>query len=170
MTARTAAAIALLLFLTLPAHAQRVGRVEETNTNIDTYHFYVQPGAATVQVQVLGTVQSPGLYELSEGTDLGTLLALTGGPSLNPREPSQRRTVTIRLYRAGGAGGPNLAYEATLDEAIGDGSQGAYPPLQDGDVLSVEVVERVRFNWRDIFTVLSAVAAVVYAIDRIASE
>lgn len=154
-----------LCWLLLPAlvHAQSIGRVEQTVTNIGAYHKYVLPGTPTVLVQVLGTVRAPGLYELRADTDLGTLLALSGGPNLGPREESRKRKVSIRLYRPGTDAGP--LYEAVLDEAILTPDR--YPVLQDGDVLIVEVLERPGFKVRNVLRIANAVALITLAVDRI---
>jgi hypothetical protein len=144
--------------------AQSFSRVEETRSNSTSYYFYVQPGAATVQVYVMGTVRSPGVYEVTEGTDLGKLLALSGGPLLDQRQRTTDREVTIRLFRPRQYGERPL-YEAVMDRAVSRPEN--YPVLQDGDVLTVEIVERQRFGWRDAFTILGGVAAIAFAVESV---
>lgn len=157
---------ALLLYVltAVPlAHAQEYGRVEKTESNVNSYFYHVQPGNATVQVQVLGDVGASGLYEVDQGTDLGQLLALSGGPFSNSRQHLTRRTVTVRLYRHQSPT-RELFYEADLEHAMTDTE--AYPTLQDGDVLSVEITERRRFSWRDGFTIVNTVALLALAAER----
>ena len=67
----------------------RLGRAELAEATSDTYYRFYLPGEATVQVHVAGTVEQPGLYEVSVGTDLGRLLALAGGPRYGVREERQ---------------------------------------------------------------------------------
>lgn len=155
---------ALFVAAASAAHGQRFNRVEDTKSNVDAYFYHVQPGAATVQVYVLGTVQAPGFYEVSDGTHLGQLLALSGGPTLNARRESSDRKVTIKLYRPAGYGERPL-FEALLDEAVTRPS--TYPVLRDGDVLVVEIVEKERFNWRDAFSIIGGVSALALAVERI---
>lgn len=157
--------IGVFFFLIAPsAQAQDFGRVEETETNADSYFFYVVPGEATIEVQVMGTVRHPGLYRLGQGADLGQLLALSGGPILDVRERDRAREATIRLYRAQ-AGGEELVYEAGFEASIADRST-SYPELQNGDVMTVEVVERQRITWRDVFTFINSATLIALTIDR----
>ena len=158
----------LLSFMSVEAQAQRFGQVEETESNIDSYYYYVQPGAATIEIKVMGTVRNPGLYRLSEGTDLGQLLALAGGPTLDVRLRSRPRTATVRLYRPQ-AQGQALLYEAEFEQNLAAESEN-YPALQDGDILTVEVTERQRLVWRDLFTIANTVAVIALAIERLAFD
>lgn len=154
--------ILLLLVSTPLVQAQRLGRLEQTDTNVDSYYYYVQPGTHTIQVHVLGSLGSPGLYEISVGTDLRQLLALSGGPVLGTRQSVSRRKVIVRLFRPGEES-QELFYEAELD------SVAARPEviLNEGDVLTVEVIERQRFSWRDAVSVFNVVALVALAIERV---
>jgi hypothetical protein len=69
-------AMGLLLLLVVPiGHAQDYGKVEATETNIQSYFYFSEPGEGTIEVKVMGTVQNPGLYRLGVGTDLGQLMA-----------------------------------------------------------------------------------------------
>jgi len=158
-----------LCWFVLPslAPAQSIGRVEQTETNIGAYHKYVVPGVPTVLVQVLGTVRAPGLYELRADTDLGKLLALSGGPVLGPREESKKRRVIIKLFRpnSNSAVGAVPLYEAVLDEAVA--TPGHYPPLQDGDVLIVEVVERSGFKIVNVLRIANVIALIALATERV---
>lgn len=145
-----------------PLFAQTVGRVEQTESSSNAYYTFVEVGARTVQVQVLGSVASPGLYELTEGTDVGQVLALSGGPVLTPRAPVDKREVYVRVFRPGTS---VPIYEADLPATLTD--PGAYPAFRDGDVMVVEVVERRGIDWRDIVSIANAVAVFVLALDRI---
>jgi protein involved in polysaccharide export with SLBB domain len=156
-----------LLCPTVGPRAQSFGRVEETKSNSDAYYYYVQPGAPTVQVFVLGMAKFPGLYEVTEGTDLKQLLALSGGPDFDRRQFLNRQTTTVRLYRTT-EGKQDLLYEGVLENTVSDTT--AQRVLKDGDVLTIEVVERRRFDWRDILTVVNVVNTallIVLAVDRL---
>lgn len=161
----------VLLALASPqaqAQEQRFGQVEETESNITSYYYYVQTGAATIEVKVLGTVRSPGLYLLSEGTNLGQLLALSGGPVLDVSQRSKPRTAIVRLYRPQ-ASGQDLIYEGEFERNVVTESEN-YPDLQDGDVMTVEVTERQRLVWRDLFTIANTVALIALAVERFAGN
>ncbi len=157
----------LLCFLPLSLHAQTVGRVGNITTDGTAYHVFARPGEATVQVLVLGGVSSPGLYEVGAGTDLGQLLALTGGPAAtSQRQSNQEIRVTVRLFREE-AGARTVRYEAPLEQMLA--SPATYPTLQDGDVFSVEtvVIEHQGFAFRDVLTLLSTAATIALVIERI---
>lgn len=160
---RAALAFALLAFTLSAAQAQVFNRVEETTSNSTAYYFHVQPGSATIETYVIGTVGAPGLYIVGDGTDLGQLLALAGGPNLDARERNSRRTVEIKLFRPL-AYSDRPVYSAELQHAVVQ--QEPYPILRNGDILTVEIVEHRRFNWRDAFTVIGGVSALAIAIER----
>lgn len=155
--------IFIAAFVPVTSSAQSLGRVNATESNITSYFYYLQPGQATVQIQVLGMVRNPGLYEVRAGTDLDKMVALAGGPVVNVRYDNDVRTVLVRLFRRMPEQ-REIIYEAPMDNL---GSLVApYPVLVDGDLLSIEVIEKRRFNWRDTFTVAGAVAAVALATER----
>lgn len=147
-------------------HAQRFGQHDATDTNINAYYYFVEPGEATMEVRVLGAVRSPGLYLLGIENDTGRLLALSGGPLLDVRERSRSREITIQLLRPSGS-----SLQVVHEARLAGGLAGDAPnwPLQDGDVVSVEVVERQRFTLRDILTVANTVALIALAVERFAS-
>ncbi|MEM1269047.1 MAG: SLBB domain-containing protein [Bacteroidota bacterium] len=159
--------LTLILFLTLAvaplASAQVFGRVEELiSTSGQYFKFIPTPGMRTVQVEVLGAVKTPGLYEIGEGTNLGQVMSLAGGPALTARSSNTDVTVMVRLYR------PNTyenlpVFEANLTETVTQPR--LYPDLQDGDALIVEVIEKEGFGWRDVLTVLNGAASIIFAID-----
>ncbi len=159
-----------LIAFTLQAvapNAQTFGEVEDRQTNVASYFFHVLPGEATMQVYVWGTVRAPGLYVVSEATDLGELIALAGGPQLASIRNNDRREVTVRLYHTEGEI-RTMAYESMLEEMIA--APGAYPPLQDGDIIEIATHEIQGFSWRDVLTIAGGVAAVALAVERIISS
>ena len=116
-----------VLTLAPPGAAQSlVGRAESMSSNAEAY-YYVRPGTASVRVQVLGAVRSPGLYEVSEGTGLGPLLALAGGPALGATPSGTRAETAVLLYRPG-TNGQELAFQAPLQQLAGSAST---PPVEE---------------------------------------
>jgi hypothetical protein len=154
----------ILLVSASSVRAQDYGYVEDTSTNVSSFYYHVQPGVETIQVQVLGTVLSPGLYVVSAGTDLGVLLALAGGPVLGPRGRDSRREVAMQLFRPE-SGEHTLSYEAALERAMPHPE--LHTVLTDGDILNVEVIERTRFSWRDGLTLVGVAASLTLAIERL---
>lgn len=149
------------------ANAQERGRVEEVRSTSNAYYTHYSPGDATTLVSVWGTVQSPGVYEVSQGTDLAQVLSLAGGPVMGVvAEDRVEREVTIRMYRMA-AGVRELVFEADPTETIQQ--VGAYPELVDGDIIEVETTQRSRWTFRDTIAAITAVATTAIAIERIVS-
>ena len=152
---------AVLLLTLRPAAAQTFGQVEERRSTSRAYFVHVLPGEATVVASVWGTVQLPGTYEVGDGTDMGQLLSLAGGPIFAPLRQSDEvelaRQVRVQLYRQEG-GARVLAYDEPLARVVA--SPDAYPVVRDGDIVEVTTyeTERRRWTWRDSATVGSLVA------------
>ncbi|MCB0719703.1 MAG: SLBB domain-containing protein [Bacteroidetes bacterium] len=160
------AVVVILAVLVLPsqsASAQMIGRVEQTESNAPDYFYYVQPGTRTIQVHMIGSVMSPGLYEVNDGTTLGQLIALSGGPQLGARQRRNKREVSIRLYRPSTDSAVPLFESELEDGALYTNS---YPALQEGDVVRVDVIERTGFSWRDALQIVTATASAYIIFDR----
>ena len=138
-------------------------QLDEIDTNINTFHYLVTPGTASIEISAFGDLVSPGVYILEENTDLAYLLALTGGPSAF-NQPDVRYETTVRLFRNSG-GAQALIYEAPFDEVMDQISSA--PILNEGDVITVEVKLVRRTNWRDIFTIIGPVLSTLLLIDQL---
>lgn len=147
------------------AQEQEFGGVSDLETQGTAYYVFARPGEATMQILVLGSIGSPGIYQVRVETELDELLGLTGGTPLATSTRSET-TVTVRLFREGG-GRRDLVYEAPLERMLVE--PGLYPPLQDGDVLTIETItiERGRFGWRDAISIVTSLTSVVVLIDAI---
>ena len=137
-----------------------VGSVESTESNSGDYYFYVQPGERTIQVNMIGAVRSPGLYEIGTDVSLGQLLALSGGPIINSRQKRNKRDTQIRVIRGGA-----VTYNVNIEES--ETPYVNFSGLQEGDIVRVDVVERTPFGWRDGLQILTAAASFVLIVDRV---
>jgi hypothetical protein len=144
----------------------RLGRAELTEATSNTYYRYFVPGEATVQVHVEGAVQQPGLYEVGVGTDLGRVLALSGGPRYEAREQNRRRRVEIRLYRPNAGELP--IYATTLQDTATNPD--VYPALCEGDTMLIDVVESKRFGWQEVATIAGGISAVAFLVQALSSN
>lgn len=158
--------LGLLLVSAPPVQAQTLGGFQEVEATGISYHRFVRSGEATLQVLVLGTVRSPGIYEVGVGTDLGQLLVMAGGPDLGARPREEKRQTTLRVFRQV-TGQRTLLYEAPFEQMVIE--TGLYPALQDGDMLTVETIVEVkpRFGWRDGLNIVTGVAALGIAVERL---
>lgn len=157
--------ISLILSTAFPSlvSGQNLQRLAETTSNIGSYYYHVQPGETTMQVRLVGAVQAPGLYVLSTESNLGDLIVLSGGPAAGPRARQTRRTIIVRLYRSGN--GPTPAYERQFNDTFTQAAD--YPPLMEGDLVSLEIIERRRFTWRDGFTIINTLALLALTAERL---
>ncbi|HEX8297830.1 MAG TPA: SLBB domain-containing protein [Rubricoccaceae bacterium] len=165
MTARLSLLTVLLVAAMVPVAAQTLRPTDERISNAPGYFTYVLPGERTSQVTILGTVRAPGLYLVSNGTTLGELLGLAGGPFSGPLSNEVERTVTIRLFRATAAGTREVIYERT-DDAFARDADG-YPIVLDGDTVEVTTVERRLRTYRDTLAIVGGVATVVILVLQI---
>lgn len=152
----------ILLLCPQVAAAQTVPTdFERSRFSPAAYYNYAEAGDITIRVNVWGTVQNPGLYEIPQGTHLSTLLSVAGGPAAGPRNEREDRTISVRLFRQAG-GERGLIFQDVMQNEIFVSQED--PVLQEGDVLAVETTVRQRFNWRDVLPIISASASVGLAI------
>ena len=145
------------------AQVQFTPDVRQTRSyqSASVYRF-AEPGDIITTVNVWGAVRNPGLYEVPEGTHLSTLFSLAGGPATAERSNRERRTITLQLMRGGSR---DVVFESVMEDEILATDED--PVLQEGDIVTVEVVVRQRFSWRDALTIVAAVASVSVAVDRL---
>lgn len=164
MTRLSFALAALLLALAVPAEAQpvtRIGQSEQMRQNTTGYYYYHLPGEATIQVSVEGAVLYPGLYEVAVETDLRRVLALAGGPRFDVRDRNSDRRVELRLYRPEAG----QIYAATLADAVSNPSY--IPDLRHDDALLIDVIERRRIGWQDFATIVGTIGTVAFLVTAV---
>ena len=137
-----------------PAWGQNFGNLQVDGTS---YYRFAQPGQNTIRVIVLGGARS-GVYEIGSNVDLAKLLALSGGPG-----GSGRSKTTVRLYRARD-GSRERVFEAEMEDFM---TRTEYPALQAGDTVRIETIERQRFGWREGLQLVTTIASLSFAIDRL---
>lgn len=146
------------------AEAKAQTPVDDTRASV---YRYARPGQETMRVGVWGAVSQPGLYEIPSETNLLSLLSIAGGPDVSTNNPQAQHTITLRVTRPrvrsdtvdgglqpGTGGARRVIFEAALNEVSRLNRE--VPPLQDGDVVTVEKVVRERFGWRDVVSIFQA--------------
>lgn len=160
--------VGLLAFTLMagPAAGQRFGRIEDTQSNV-AYFYHAQPGDATVQVSVWGTIPRPGIYEVPDSTDLDKLLTMAGGAPLEPRQENRdAATVNVRVYRPTPDSARSVLFASSIEAMLSEDTD--YPLLRDDDIIVIETIQpRRRFTWRDVLSVLSSVGTVTLLALRI---
>lgn len=140
------------------ASAQEFGRMSEQIASGTSYRIFARPGDATVQVVVVSD-RGSGVYEVPPETDLGKLVALTGG--LGEGDARRARGATVRLLRAEG-GVRRAVYEAPMQQLLLE--PGRHPTLLEGDVLTVEPKRTSRFGWRDVLSIATAASTLTWTL------
>ena len=159
MSTMAAAAFSLLAVM-YEAPGQLIETLDDTRTN-SAFYYHVEPGASRIEVRVIGSVRAPGVYQISERTDVGKLLALAGGPETFVGRNGQSE-ITLRLFRSN-ATLRQLVYEMKLEGHLA--STQPYPVLEENDVLMVESRLRQSFGWREGLTILTSIATAIVAIN-----
>ncbi len=157
--------IIICFVYSLSAYGQEFRQFSDVTADGTSYHIFAKEGEATVQVMLLGAIGSPGIYVISTKIELDELIALAGGTPLTS-SATEDITITIRLFHEGN-GRRELAYEARAEEMLRE--PGLMPPLQDGDVITIEsyTKERRRIDALQIFSILSSVASLLLVFSNI---
>jgi protein involved in polysaccharide export with SLBB domain len=128
-------------------------------------YFFAKPNELTITVDVIGMVQRPGRYEISNNINLVNLMALAGGGNLDAAMDDVRIT---RLLETEGRIRLRVLHFDLEDLSKVDPSE---LTLQPGDVIQIEKSGWASF--RDAFSVVvgtaiitGAVAQVIYASKR----
>ena len=154
------------LFFSLLAVAPAYAQIAPSTQGAAVYR-YVEPGNPTMDVRVWGAVGRPGVYQVARDTDLIALLTLAGGPMISVDDDRVRRNVSVQVTRGDGASRARVA-EMPLEELTFGTAR--LPDLQNGDVVTVNVVSRSRFTWRDALTVVSSAGTVALLVLRISDR
>ncbi len=147
------------------AQAQFVGSPQEVITSGTSYRIFAYPGEPTVTIQLLGDIGGSGIYVVGEETSLSQLLALAGGAPLGDPGPRTRREVTVRVF-CDAAGTRQAIYEESLSTVLSE--PGRYPDLRDGDLVTVDIELRERFDPMQALRFISAASSVALLIIRLA--
>ncbi|CAM3256257.1 hypothetical protein [Rhodothermus bifroesti] len=120
---------------------------------------FFRPGRPTMVVYIWGAVGQPGIWRVEREVDLISLLSAARVPGVgsSPQGVSQR--YLVRIFRDIG-GNRQEIYQERLEHLVGGGSR-PYPPLQEGDILVVEVRQRARFGWGTAFEITRTVLQVL---------
>lgn len=102
-------------------------------------HTFARPGQPTIQVYIMGSVGTAGIWRIEQDTDLIELLSAANVSGFGENPPDHRTRVNLRIYRTN-SDTRAMAYEARLDDVLAEGA--TYPPLEEGDVLEVETQRR----------------------------
>jgi len=129
--------------------------VQLTSSNF----YFAKPNELTIIVNVVGSVQRPGRYEISKSIDLVNLVALAGGAT------TEGNLGDVKVTRLLEAEGRITRGEYTLDLEDITKINPRDLVLAPGDVIYVGRSSWVF--WRDSFTVIATVALVVTSISYV---
>jgi hypothetical protein len=149
-------AVVTMLALTMFSGAAHSQVDQGTSRSSTTNYHFAEPNELTITVSVLGSVRSPGRYEISRTIDLLNLLAVAGGTSENADLGD------VRLYRILDVGGRVERRELRIDLKNLSEFQAEPFELQQGDL--VFVGRSGALTVPEVLSILSTVTATTLAI------
>ena len=136
------------------------------------YIRFAEPGDVTIKVSVWGDVGG-GLYEITQGTHLSTLLTITGGPRVGGGSSGARATqlgvgygriigtMTIRVLREeGGTRVP--VFEQQMQNNLEPLATDLV--LQNDDLIFIEADYRRTIGWRDVLSIVGAIGSTAFLV------
>lgn len=158
---RTVFLFLLAALLLLPsfsaAQIDQRGFLSATSTGTTTSNYYfARPNELTIIVNVMGFVQRPGRYEISNTIDLMNLISLAGGPS---PEGTLKSTKITRIVNTGSKI-ERKEIRMNLDELSSINTVDLV--LEPGDIIEVE-----RSGWagfRDVLNIALPIISVTTSI------
>lgn len=136
----------------------------ELQSNVPGTYFHAEPGEETMEVIVWGAVVNRGRYQVPTGTDLGELMSLAGGPSLEARERSRNRKVTLTVSRKT-PNGREIVYTMEGEQLVE--TDRSYPTLQERDIVTVRVTEWEGITIGRVFRFIGTLASMALVVDRV---
>jgi len=129
------------------------------NTSPASFYYISKPGEVTMQVNIWGSVQKPGRYEVPTSTNLVQLVSYAGGPN----QEAKISTVKVTRWAKTEGSSTKLEYYVDLDDlsTVDDTKLLLYP----GDTIFID-----RSNWssiRDVMTVVTTAAIIISAITNV---
>lgn len=151
----------LLLALGLTASPSRAQDVPSSESFI---HTFARPGQSTIQIYILGSVGTPGIWRIEQDTDLIELLSAANVSGFGDNPADQSTRVNLRIYRTN-SNTRSMVYEARLEDVLARGT--TYPPLEAGDVIEVETNRRRVLGISLISQVIGAASSLTLLILRL---
>jgi len=156
-----------LLYVGLPvlsANSQVPFELDRSRLSPAAAYNFTDPGDITIKVHAWGALRFAGLYEIPRGTKLSELISLAGGPQFGVRTRRTKRRIDLKLTRLQ-EGMRMVVWSVSMENEITITDDD--PELMDGDILSMEGVQRAQFSVRDLFPIIGAAASLTIVIDRL---
>ena len=156
--------VAVSMLCAFEAHAQinQSSLLSATSVATTTSNYYfARPNELTIIVNVIGFVQKPGRYEISNTIDLVNLLALAGGPT------ADGALNDVKITRLASVGSQYERKEIRLNLEQLSKVNAVELVLQPGDIVQVD-----RTGWstfRDVFSVVVSAAILTTAVAQVIS-
>lgn len=161
---RTALMVAFMIFLTAAtARAQNFAGFGDVDASGTSYHRFVRPGEATVEILLLGNTGQAGIYVVGVNIDLAEFMALSG-VSFGTSSGREKTSVTVRHYRQQGTH-REIIFEALVEELLQTPAN--LPLFKDGDIIYIERRSTPRISWFDILRSASSIATLVFVAERL---
>jgi len=148
------------LFSTI-LYAQSESGIGPTNPNASaaSYYYISKPGELTMQVNIWGSIQKPGRYEIPTSTDIIQLISYAGGPNPDANMSS------VRITRATKKDGVIVRSEYFINLDDLPNTESSKLELLPGDTIFID-----HTSWttvRDVLTVVTTAAIITSAVANV---
>jgi protein involved in polysaccharide export with SLBB domain len=145
-----------------PAAAQLEGGLGPAAGSVSSaaYYYISKTGEITMSINLWGLVQHPGRYEVPISTDLVQLISFAGGPM------AEADMGEVKITRTERREDEIRRVEFTLNLKSLERLDSQSLSLRPGDTI---YIERVAFNWPDVFTVLTTASTIAIAVASVIS-
>lgn len=154
--------VLLTLFWPPDVSAQSSPRVEGQKGHVNTY---ARPGQATQTVYIWGAIDNPGVWEIGPDTGLVELFSVVHPSGYANESLGTETQVTIRIHRTRN-NEMRVVSEMPLEKLL-ELSPSERPSLQGQDVIEVRTVQKRKFGFQIISTVVGTLSSLTLLIFRL---
>lgn len=151
--------------IAIVAAAAPTGRAQFLPEADELVHRHARTGYPTIHVYVWGAADLPGIWEVEESVDLVEVLTVARLRGVGEAQSEIDQETSVRVYRRDGGEGRTLIFATPLDSLLTPTA--AAPPLEDGDVVAIEVTRSRSFGWRDVSTVVGTLSSLALLLLRL---
>jgi len=145
-----------------PAQAQTPTASIDRESYVKTY---ARPGEATQTVYVWGGVDQPGIWKIEPQTGLVELFSVVNPSQFGVETSDTRNEIMIRIHRTTN-GQTQVVHEMRLD-ALLEMRPSQRPMLQAEDVVEVRTIQKQKFSFQRVSTIVGTLSSLTLLAIRI---
>ena len=145
-----------------PAQAQTPTTSVDRENYVNTY---ARPGEATQTVYVWGGVDQPGIWKIEPQTGLVELFSVVNPSQFGMETTNTRSEIMIRIHRTI-SGQTEVVHEMKLDKLL-EMRPSQRPMLQAEDVIEVRTIQKQKFSFQRVSTIVGTLSSLTLLALRI---